>query len=224
MANAPQTHRPHLPPTANTLQIQSHSPRELADVVIASFLPDDLTDDKPLENENAFVAWTAEFIDMLNVQKLHGTFQALQKLEEGARIANRVFFLGALDDIEIYWEEDLQKHESAVGITYPGQKQHPGDFFIFLEPQPNSSWGDDDLPFCIISTLMHEMCHAMLMKFSCENDSCGDSACRSLRAVETRNCGHGNAWWDIAEAIEIASPDMFGIALDLGTAKYDRTY
>lgn len=54
----------------------------------------------------------------------------------------------------------------------------------------------------MLKTLLHELCHAMMRKFSCLNEFCGDVACWDQWEMETGRGGHGTAWESLAEFLE----------------------
>ena len=65
--------------------------------------------------------------------------------------------------------------------------------------------------FALLRTLLHEMCHAFLMQYSCcMGISCGSEKCRRLYQTNGGVAGHGRAWQYLAKAIEDEAPRLLG--------------
>lgn len=73
----------------------------------------------------------------------------------------------------------------------------------------------------IISTLLHEMCHAYINLYACFGESCGQQECTfgHQHYLETIGpTGHGRSWQILAAAIENRAKEVLGINLDLNRA------
>lgn len=198
-------HRSILTPAA--LGLQRHSP-----FAVASLIHDTLKDELAVLSISRLQDWMYKGFASIDVPNGRGTREVLEWLEEGKVLMSRELFCGGLDDISLDWEEGLLSREKALGYT-----QRIGTYIkIRLEPQLSDHRAVDDITSLtwFTTTLLHELGHAMLCRYSCQN-ACSDPGCRSLREDDTGPTYHGQAWQAIKRAIEKAWEERVGFEVDL---------
>lgn len=123
-----------------------------------------------------------------------------------------VFFFGATILFEFAWQNDLLETNNWVGVTVTETRNgedveciaiHPTKVKINVSRSTNYSRA---LAIQRLSTLMHELIHAVI-KTLC---------CRDCRASSDNLAHHGRAWQRLALGVEGQFARLFGLSLDLG--------
>ena len=208
---APALHAWHLP-TTKLLQPGRRDPFDLAISAISSFQ----NGPKTFGQHHARRAWREWWLQsedynlLWNSSNLNLTDP--QILEKPLIIFSNLFFLGQLPSrtVRIEW--------CFFGATSREQGRtliQPEGVLILLNPHHNRHRRS---PTGILCTLLHEMCHAFLGRYSCyQGAACGTSQCRTLCDQNYGSTGHGRAWQLLAKAIEEeASALLTGLSVRLG--------
>ncbi|KAK4626607.1 hypothetical protein CLAFUW4_04194 [Fulvia fulva] len=197
----------HSTPSPSELGWQRHSPLAIAELVkntieIGTYeLPD-----------SALGHWLQHGIEKIGAQDGYGTEAVLEWLREGRLLMSQEYFCGKLDDVEVQWQAGLLQFYDSYGVTN-GSGTHVR---VWLEPQLDEHLREDSAAAMrsFASTLLHELCHAMLARYSCEN-GCNEGYCRSHWFVETGPSYHGTAWQAIKSRIETAWAERLGFEMRL---------
>ena len=74
----------------------------------------------------------------------------------------------------------------------------------------------------LLSTLLHEMCHAYFRIYCCTG-ACMDPGCTPLAESSRGPSGHGRSWCILAEAVESRARGLLGLAgVDLNRARHEK--
>jgi hypothetical protein len=123
-----------------------------------------------------------------------------------------IFFFGAAIPIQFVWDFDVCQKNDWLGFTETGF--HNGDEFECITMHPTkvtievemSRNREESLALQRLSTLMHELIHAVLRKLACSD---------CVIRIDNLSA-HGRAFQRLAMAIEKESPRLLGLDLDLG--------
>lgn len=119
-----------------------------------------------------------------------------------------VFFLKESSQIVFKWYESIATHgKPLLGAT--GLDSKTGEVLIKMNPKARPGTYDKlGRKAFMISTLLHELCHAFLISWACEN-YCGKQKCRSRKIRLFGMEGHGKAWFLLASYVETAARQLF---------------
>lgn len=196
-------------PAPASLVLQSHRPIELVEAVKAHAQLD--APSKQEEWQSELSLWLGNFRDVYE-RGFHETEEALREVKTLAEVMSVVCFMNALSGVKIAWDEERPTRR--LGST--GGEGDSVD--ILLDPLPKGVKDAHAAADVVVGTLLHELCHAMLRKYSCENKHCQDKACHGQADLETGEKGHGTAWSELASYLERFSGEFFGQKLSLDTS------
>ncbi len=135
-------------------------------------------------------------------------------------IANRLFFLGAIGDVQILWNSALWPR--FLGVTQLPPNRLP---WIELSPRTVQVWAGpaarpEERVGQLVGTLFHEAVHAFIHKHACNGED-RQRACACLARGEQNlgSSGHGRGWQMLAAAIEAFTRAELGVAVSLSRAR-----
>ena len=123
-----------------------------------------------------------------------------------------VFFFGAAIPFEFAWHSNHLETYDWIGVTVTENRNgqdvecisiHPTKVIPSVGDSPNYNRA---LAVQRLSTLMHELIHAVI-KTLC---------CRECRAADDNLAHHGRTWQRLALGVETEFAKFFGLSLDLG--------
>lgn len=120
----------------------------------------------------------------------------------------RIFIPHVMQDVIFRWDMSLKER----GLTTWVFQQ-----LVVITLNPLQDPGESDHAYCsrIVTTILHEICHAFTMLFVCRRIYCGDWRC-SAETIQLRGAsGHGIAWLHITSNIHIAARKHMS-ELDIG--------
>lgn len=135
----------------------------------------------------------------------------ISRLRKPVEIFNQLFFLGALPNsrLRLLWEpQPTMTH----GWTCQPDSD-AGCSTIALNPNMRLHILS---PRAVLCTLLHEMIHAYLGRYSCRGITCGSLICSELSRQNIGQSGHGRAWQYMAKAIEERLSDLLDFKGRLG--------
>ncbi|KAK4626476.1 hypothetical protein CLAFUW4_04176 [Fulvia fulva] len=209
----------HPPPPPFTLH--SHDAAALIEQHLAWLeLPARQWDPRRAAALNSLGAWLRqhEWLDAI------GSVPSIDSMEELFEIFDDLFFASSLRDNYIFRWMNGGRHCAGLTFTPPGSPMTTIAVNWFLV-----RWGSFGTIECIVSVLLHEMCHAYMLVWGCmgKKSGCSRWACQkgSERYVkEIGMGGHGDAWQRLALTVELLAGDM-GLVVDLlveKTVRLDR--
>lgn len=207
---APKRDDPHHHDFADGLAIEAHRPIELVNRVIeltrASWNLKDclrLRNDLPVMLQDFF---------RFTSNGPHSRDTSLAMLKTISNRVSKICFCCGLQRVEVRWEAMVNGFGSTGG--------YGDDVNIAIDRFPRGLSTHASAKE-VVQTLLHELCHAMLRKFSCCNSACGDEACMGQREIEIGARGHGQAWKMLASFVEGLTEEMFGEQLSLDVDQDD---
>ncbi|KAK4504343.1 hypothetical protein PRZ48_005259 [Zasmidium cellare] len=199
--SASNVDRYDLSPQRKDLVLNSHRPIELVEWVKWHTMNFGLDD--PTVQQGHLTRLLQDFVAFVVVER-HCPYESLRKLELIRDAVSKVVFCGALDGVSLEWGR-IGGNRPDYGVT----EGYGADVKIGIRPFPKAKSKEASAKE-VVQTLLHELCHAMLMKYSCVNRLCGDQACMGKRELEEGKKGHGVAWRSLASFVESITEHVFG--------------
>ncbi|KXT12627.1 hypothetical protein AC579_4230 [Pseudocercospora musae] len=195
----PPAHRPVT--TAQDMRPRAHSGDDLVDFIM------DLEEPNRSKELNS---WLKDLCSLIDVEGHSNTIEVRSLLETGKVLLSRVYFHGLLDTVPLTTEPDLSVNHNKYGST----SGWGYEVKMKIDPCPVVD-GCTLLGVHVASTLVHEMCHAFLDRYSCANRACGDEKCMGKLNVEYGQGGHGYTWNLLASVIDTKVKGHFEVDLPL---------
>ena len=124
-----------------------------------------------------------------------------------------VFFFGAIIPFDFAWHSHyLETNVNWIGVTVTENRNGEDVQCIAMHPTKVVMSGSPSRDFTRalamqrLSTLMHELIHAVILAL----------CCRACRAANDNLAHHGRAWQRLALGVEAQFASLFGLSLDLG--------
>lgn len=197
----------HKAPGIGRLRVHSHRPHAVVEAVKAYAMEN--AAEKQQLCLHRLPSMVERVCDLLREPVPQAQDEALVVLRNIRDIMTAVIFMDALDDVELRFRPGLLKEKGLLGCT----KGYGASVYIELDPFPQK--GFLTRPEVVVPILLHELCHAMLAVFSCENKFCSDGCCHDERDLETGKRYHGTAWQDLAWFVQDLTKAYFGEEMDL---------
>lgn len=170
-------------PSKRVLFAQKQSPEAVAKATVLALVKrDPVSIVRRSFRRHQFRKWFENWTTAIERDRLRPE-DLLPALHVGWRLICKILFFGALQDVPVTFKAHLNRDENALGRTgYGGES---GAVFIELDPEAERAGEGMSVSQTIVYTLVHEACHAFLIKYSCICETCDFEACRDRRPRQT---------------------------------------